>query len=307
LKLFLITIAALFGLALAGCGGGDKKTESEPTSRPAATVESVDDGDDADEGDADSDDGDSEDGDNDSASSSTGAVGDLFNSVFSNGFSGGGSAAGMGGGDESMLGLLPDSSDFPSDYTPLGEFTFSAPAGSSELGAADMAMTMAMKGDMAALGAATDPSEMDFSSIEMMMAMVMRPEDLQELGDAFAEIENLDEEDIQREIDRGFGEMEGFTVENFEVLDGSGLGDGGFGMEMTIDMSAFGELFGAFAGGSENAPELDAMTMRMYIFGQGDYVGAVMRFAFSDTLGEGTAELDLAEIIEQKLADAPST
>lgn len=306
MKLVLITLAAVFALAIAGCGGGDKKTESEPTERPAATSVATDGDSDADDNDSDSDDADNEDSDDsDSESSSSGAVSDLFSSVFSSGFSGGGSSAGLGGGDQSMLAFLPSEDDFPSDYTSLGEFTFSAPAGSSELGAVDMAMTMAMKGDMASLGAVEDPSEIDFSSIEMMMAMVMRPEDLQELGDAFEEIKNLDEEDIQDEISRGFGEdMEGFTVQNFEVLEASDLGDGGFGIEMTIDMSAFGELFGAFAGGSENAPQLDAMTMRMYIFGQGDYVGAVMRFAFSDSLGEGSVDLDLAEIIEEKLAGA---
>ena len=321
LNRYLMIFAAIFAIGLTACGGGDKAKSpaAEPTDRPEATADapaddaddsSEDDADDADDTDAnDTDANDSDDDadvdDDDGSSSRSGAISDLFGSVFSNGFSGGGAAAGLGGGDESLLELLPETSDFPSGYTSLGEMTFSAPAGSSELGAVDMAMAMAMKGDFADLAGATDPSEVDFSSIEMMVAMVMRPEDLQALGDAFGEIENLDEDEIQDEINRSLGGMEGFEVERFEVLDASGLGDGGFGMEMTIDMSGFAGLFGALGG--EDAPTFEAMTMRMYIFGRGDYVGAVMRIGFSDSLGGDGDDLDLAEIIDANLTDAPGT
>jgi len=307
LNRYLMVLAALFAIGLTACGG-DKKSDppAEPTDRPEATAEAPND--DAEDGSGAEDDADAgadDDADDGETSSGSGAVSDLFGSVFSNGFSGGGAAAGLGGGDESLLALLPESSDFPSGYTSLGEMTFSAPAGSSELGAVDMAMTMAMKGDFGGLSGASDPSDIDFSSIEMMVAMVMRPEDLRELGDAFGEIENLDEDDIQDEINRSLGGVDGFEVERFEVLDADGLGDGGFGMEMTIDMSGFAGLFGALGG--EDAPTFAAMTMRMYIFGRGDYIGAVMRIGFSDSLGGDSEDLDIAEIIDQKLTDAPAT
>jgi hypothetical protein len=289
-------------LLAVACGGGDKKSEptSKPADRPTATAE-------ADPTEA------AEPTAKASATakaepteeaSNEGGGGDgvsaLFSTVFSNGFSGGGSAAGLSGGDESLKAYLPEDSDFPSGFTPFGSFTFSAPADSSELGAVDMAMTMAMKGDPAALAGATDPSEIDFSSIEMLVAMVMRPEDLQSLGDIFGEIEDFDPETLQEEIDSGFQGMEGFEVTNFDVLDASGLGDGGFGMEMTIDMSGFSSLFGALGGG-DDAPTLEAMTMRMYVFGKGDHIGAVMRMGFTDSLDDDGSDVELAEIIDGKL------
>lgn len=309
LNRYLMILAALFAIGLTACGGGDKKDDPPAdTGRPEATADApADDGDDKGEDDADagdSDDAEDADGGGDSSSRS-GAISDLFGSVFSNGLSGGGAAVGLGGGDESLLALLPETSDFPTGYTSLGEITSSAPAGSSELGAVDIAMTTAVKGDFADLAGATDPSEVDFSSIEMMVAMVMRPEDLQALGEAFGEIENLDEDDIQDEINRSLSGTEGFEVERFEVLDASGLGDGGFGMEMTIDMSGFAGVFGALGG--EDAPAFAAMTIRMYIFGRGDYVGAVMHIGFSDSLGGDGDDLDLAEIIDEKLSGAPAT
>ena len=94
--------------------------------------------------------------------------------------------------------------------------------------------------------------------------------------------------------------MQGFEVTRFEVLDASGLGDGGFGMEMTIDMSGFVEALGGVGGGA-GAPEFGVMTMRMYMFGSGDYMGAVMRMGFADTLDGAGEDLEIAEVIEGKL------
>jgi hypothetical protein len=290
MKRILICSLAIAMLLAVACGGGDKKS-AEPTEKPAATAAR------------------SEktavptaEATKEASSRSGEGIGALFTSVFSTGLSGGGPGAALGGGDESLKAFLPAESDFPSEFTPFGTFTFSAPASSSELGAVDMAMTMAMKGDPSAFGSA-DPSNIDLSSIEMLMAMVMRPEDLQAIGEAFDDIKDLDPEDIQDEIDSGLSGIEGFEVKSFEVLDTDGLGDGGFAIEMTIDMSGFASIFGALGG--EDAPDISVMTMRMYMFGRGDHIGAVMHMGFSEDLGGSAADdLGLAEVIDGKLEGA---
>ena len=47
------------------------------------------------------------------------------------------------------------------------------------------------------------------------------------------------------------------------------------------------------------------MTIRMYMFAQGDYIGAIMRLAFSDTLSSDVDELALAQILDGNLKTAP--
>jgi hypothetical protein len=306
--MFLLSVALLAVLAVA-CGSGDKKSESTGDDKPTATAEASNDSDEKSpkpRATADTEDDPTEEasGDPDVGDGIGGgdAIGSLFGSVFQNGLSGSGSASGSAGtGDESLKALLPEESDFPEGYFNLGAFSFSAPAGSSEFGAMDMAMTMAMKGDPSTFAGA-DPSSIDFSQIEMLMAMVLKPEDFQALGEAFDDIKNLDEDEIQDEIDSSLGGMEGFEVKRFDVLDVEGLGEGAFGIEMSMDMSGLGTLFGGLGGG--DAPALTAMTMRMYIFGRGDYAGAVMRIAFADTLDGGSEDIDIAEIIDANLEAA---
>ncbi len=301
MKSLLLAFAFAGGCLLTACGGGDKKAAG-PTERPAATAES----------------------DQPKAtataratatavepeptehasgktSDGVGTVSSVFSSLFQTGTGGGAGMRGLGDGDESLKAYLPADSDFPDGYMSVGAMTFSSPAG--DLGAIDMAMTMAMKGDPD-MFTGGDPSGIDLSSIEMIMAAVMKPEDLQALGDALSQMEGLTTEDIQEEMDTVLGDMEGFEVQRFEVLDASGLGEGGFGMEMTVDLSGLDELIGAFGGG-EDAPEIGSMTMRMYVFGRGDYMAAVMRFGFSDSLTSDGADLDLAGIMDAKLASAP--
>jgi hypothetical protein len=69
-----------------------------------------------------------------------------------------------------------------------------------------------------------------------------------------------------------------------------------------MDMSG---LIGGFGGASGEAPPFDSMTMRMYIFAHGDYVGATMRLGYSDTLPAADDDLALARVIDAKLASAP--
>ncbi|HLB23604.1 MAG TPA: hypothetical protein VJP07_05880 [Dehalococcoidia bacterium] len=297
MKHSLIVWLAAASIVAAACGGGDKA--AEPTKRPAPTPEAT-----LPKAEATVAVAEPTEGASTRASDGAGTVSSVFSSLFQGGTSGGSTLRGAGGGDESLKAYLPSEDDFPSDYTPFGSFTYSTPAGSSDLGAMDMAMTMAMKGDPSTFGSVDDPSQLDFSSLEMMIAAVIRPEDLQSLGDAFADMTGMSPESIEDEINSAIGDIEGFEVTRFEVLDASGLGDGGFGMEMTIDMSGLAEMLGALGAG-EDAPGLEAMTMRMYVFARGDYMGAVMRIGFSDGLGDGAADLDLAKTIDEKLKVAP--
>ncbi len=199
-----------------------------------------------------------------------------------------------------MKNYLPSSADLPDGFSEAGTFTFSAPDGISDSGTIDMAMMMAMRGDV------TSPD--NIAGAEMLMSMVMRPEDLQSLGGALEELKNLDEESLREEFEGAGGGGLPFEFSNFRVLDASDLGDGGAGIEVTMDMGelfdTFGGAFGADAGGVD-LDALSTMSMRMYFFGRGNYMGATMHIAFSDTLSAADADLALARAIDAKLLGAP--
>jgi hypothetical protein len=217
----------------------------------------------------------------------------LFSSVFSNALSsssGPNASSGLGEGDPALKRFLPATGDFPSGYTPLGEFTVRAPDGISEAGGMDMAATMAMSGDV------SDPS--DLSHVGMMMAMVIHPDDLTSLGQAFDEFRNLSQEDLEDALASGAGDTP-FTFTDARVLDVSGLGEGAAGIQMTMDLGELGALFGARGSGAPSA-----MTVRMYMFGRGEYVGATMRMSFSDTIPDDGDDLRLAHAVDDKLRSA---
>ena len=232
-------------------------------------------------------------------------VGGLFGSVFSNAFGDAGSGASnnLGDADESLKQYLPSNSDLPDGYTPMGQRTFRGPDGISDTGGIDIAIETATKGDVS--------SAEDFSKLSMLMAMVMKPDDLQSLGDAFDAIKDLDKEDLEDALTQGAtGGSEGmFAIKGVKVLDADGLGEGAFGFQMTMDLGGLGSIFGAL-GDSESdsgAPDLSELviTVRMYLFSRGDYVGGIMRMAFSDDLENDVDEIALAKIIDAKLKSAP--
>jgi hypothetical protein len=231
----------------------------------------------------------------DDAESREGALGTVFESLLGGGLGGAsGSSGSLGAGDPALKELLPAAEDFPAGFAPFGEFTFSSPDGVSADGKIDMAMSMAVSGDVASG---------NLEGAGFLMAMVMHPEDLQDLGDALSSIDDLEPDEVEAEIRRGIGQAGQFgvgisDVDVFEVTD---LGDGGFGMQMTMDM---GELLGSLPR-QPGAPEVTQMTMRMHIFANGDYIGAVMRMSFTDTLPAGDEELALARAIDAKLTSAP--
>src|SRR5581483_1165525 len=173
----LIIPTIVISLVAGACGGGSSKsqpsaapTEAPPTAaatatRPAPTATAA-------------------------RSSRTGSG--LFRSIFSNALnssSGPGAASGLGEGNPALKRFLPATNDFPGGYTPLGEFTFRTPDGISAAGGMDVAATMAISGDV------SDPS--DLSNAGMMMAMVIHPDDLTSLGQAFDEFKHLSQQDLE--------------------------------------------------------------------------------------------------------------
>jgi hypothetical protein len=292
--MMLRAIPALLAFVLLGSaciGGGDKSPSATATREaPEATATAADDA--ASEPDT---------GDDASDSGDSGALNGVFESLLGGGL---GSASGSGGsfepGDPALKALLPSADEFPAGYVPFGEFSFSTPDGVSEGGKIDLAMSMAIAGDI-------DAANPDLSNFGMLMAMVMKPEDLQDLGDAFGAIDDLDPDQMEEEILAGMrqgaaGALDGVELTDVQVFKLDDLGDGGFGMQMTMDMSG---LIGAFGGAAGEAPPFDSMTMRMHIFAHGDYVGATMRLGYSDTLPAADDDLALARVIDAKLASAP--
>ncbi len=280
MKRILLPCIALAMLAAVACGGSDKSpAPSEPPQATATTAPSS----------------------SSSPAASGGgeeAVGGIFNTIFSSGALTRGTSSGASGampaGDESLKQYLLNESDVPAGYSSLGEFSYRLPDGISKDGGMDMAASMFMSGDPAA----TDPS-----GSTIMMSMVLKPDDLTQLWEQFSQAENLSEQDLRDAFAQGAG-LGGMKITNVQVLDASGLGEGGFGMAMTIDMS---ELMGGFAGaagGTEagaDLAKLSTMTMRMYIFAKGDYAAGIVRMGFADSLPSDVDEKALAKIVDRKL------
>ncbi len=298
MKRSLLSLLAVAAIAAAACGGTDKKTApttaapTEPTT--AATPKSSSKTPTA-----------SKTATSATKDKSGELVGGLFGSVFSNAFGGGsdsGAANGLGAADETLKQYLPSNSDLPDGYTPMGLRTFRGPDGISDTGGIDIAIETATKGDVS--------SAEDFSKLSMLMAMVMKPDDLQSLGDAFDAIKDLDKEDLEDALTQGAtgGSESMFAIKDVKVLDADGLGEGAFGFQMTLDLGGLGSIFGALgdSGSDSGAPDLSELviTVRMYLFSRGDYVGGIMRMAFSDELEDDVDEIALAKIIDRKLKSA---
>lgn len=283
----LFTMAVVVALAVVACGGGDKKTAAKPAQPPAATATTA--------------------ADTRASTPAAGggeqAVGSIFQTLFSSGAlsrgTGGNGSGAILGGNESLKQYLLTKDDVPAGYMPFGEFTYRIPDGISKNGGIDMAASMFMSGDLAAN---------DVASTTIMVSMVLKPDDLTQLGDAFSQAQHLSEQDLRDAIAAGAGGLSGIKITGVHLLDASGLGDGGFGMALTMDMS---ELAGALAGvvgntGSGADPaNLGKMTMRIYVFGQGDYAGGLVRMGFSDSLPGDVDEVALAKVMAGRLASAP--
>jgi len=223
-------------------------------------------------------------------------AGDVLPLVFGNAFgaASGGAAGGgatLGPGDPSLEQYLLTQDDLPAGFIEQTSISQRVSDKISDNGAVDMSMSIAARGEP---GVSTDAA--------MVMSMVMRFEDLQDLDRAFGQAKGVSEQDLQDELEQ-LGELPlGIKLTDVHLLDSTGL-DNGFGMTMTMD---FGELFGALAGEQDLGADIPTtFVMRMYVFGEGRYGGGIISMTFGDGAPAGVDELALAKVLSARVAAAP--
>jgi hypothetical protein len=199
--------------------------------------------------------------------------------------------------DPSLEAPLIVAGDLPPEYAPLGEFAFSLP---TEYGTVEMAASQFETGGGSSIGMA---------SMVMSAVVSLPPEAMDELGD-LSELDELTEADLAELQD-----LEGFGMgfQDFHILDASGLGDGGAGFHMEIDLaglfdallSDFGEEFGAVDAelSQEEIPIPDGIGMDAYMFVRGERMLMLMVMW---PLGEnpGVDARELADTMDGRAAAA---
>lgn len=190
--------------------------------------------------------------------------------------------------DPSLEAALLAVDDLPADFVPLGQFTFTIPG---DVGPIEMAASQFVIGDL----------EGDFDAMVMSAVMALPPEALRELGD-LSDLEAA----AQAEFSQGIAEAEqfGLALGDFRLLDASGLGEGGFGMHMELDLGALlGQLVTAFGAPEEEIPAA-GFVIEMYMFLRGD---RMLMVVVIESLGQsnGVDPRELAETMDAKAAAAP--
>ena len=189
--------------------------------------------------------------------------------------------------DPSVEAMLLDADDLPADFVPLGQFTLTIP---SDIGPMEIAASQFVIGDL----------EGDFGGMVMSAVMSLPPEALAELGD-LSDLEAA----MQAEFSQGIAEAEqlGLSLGDFQLLDASGLGDGGLGMHMELDFGALlDELATAFDAPAEEIPDV-GFVIEIYIFLRGD---RMLMIVVMESLGQSTGvdARELAETMDAKAAAA---
>ncbi len=271
MKRILLPFVAIVALAAVACGSGDKKPAPTQAPEPAATTAAAASASPA------------------ASGSSEEAVGGIFKTLFTSGELDADAGA-MPARDESLKQYVLTEDDVPAGYTSMGDFAYRLPDGISKNGGMDMAASVFfMSGD---------PTAIDPSGSTILTSMVLKPDDLTQLGDQLRQAQNLSEQELRDAIALGTGGLGGVKITNVQVLDAGALGDGGFGMGMTIDMS---ELIASIGPGGADKPSLGPMTIRMYFFGKGDYAAGIMRIGFASSLPSDVDEKALAKVVEGRL------
>ncbi len=189
--------------------------------------------------------------------------------------------------DPSLEAALLDAVDLPADFVPLGQFALTMPG---DIGPMEIAASQFVIGDL----------EGDFDAMVMSAVMALPPEALSELGD-LSDLEAA----AHAEFSQGIAEAEqmGLALGDFRLLDASGLGEGGFGMHMELDLGALlGELATAFGAPEEEIPAA-GFVIEMYMFLRGD---RVLMVVVMEPLGRSTNvdARELAETMDAKAAAA---
>lgn len=189
--------------------------------------------------------------------------------------------------DPSLKAALLDADDLPAGFVSLGQSTLTIPG---DIGPMEMAASQFVIGDL----------EGDFGGMVMSAVMSLPPEALAELGD-LSDLEAA----MQAEFSQGIAEAEqlGLSLGDFQLLDASGLGDGGLGMHMELDFGALlDELATAFDAPEEEIPAV-GFVIEMYMFLRGEQMLIVI---VMETLDQSTGvdARELAETMDAKAAAA---
>lgn len=189
--------------------------------------------------------------------------------------------------DPSLEAMLLDAGDLPADFVPLGQFALTIPG---DIGPMEIAASQFVIGDL----------EGDFDAMVMSAVMALPPEALSELGD-LSDLEAA----AQAEFSQGIAEAEGLglSLGDFRLLDASGLGEGGFGMHMELDLGALlGDLATALGAPAEEIPAA-GFVIEMYMFLRGE---RMLMVVVMEPLGRSTGvdARELAETMDAKAAAA---
>ena len=187
--------------------------------------------------------------------------------------------------DPSLEAALLAAGDLPADFVPLGQFTLTIPG---DIGPMEIAASQFVIGDL----------EGDFDAMVMSAVMALPPEALAELGD-LSDLEAAAQAGFSQEI----AEFEQLGLGDFRLLDASGLGDGGLGMHMELDLGALlGELATALGAPEEEIPAA-GFVIEMYMFLRGE---RMLMVVVMETLGRsaGVDARELAETMDAKAAAA---
>ena len=183
--------------------------------------------------------------------------------------------------DESLKAALLDEGDLPEGFTTFAEMSFSVPVeGSTGAMAANMFSSADMTAD-------------EFGAMVMSAALDGPPGALDELGN-FEELAGASEEELAK-VEETLGQL-GISFNDFRLLDGSGLGDGGMGMHMAMD---FGGLFSQFGLPAGEAPPFDAIALEMYACARGERMYMVM-VVWPDDADPGVDSRALADAVNAK-------
>jgi hypothetical protein len=211
-------------------------------------------------------------------------LGDAFN---------GADTSAIGAGDATLQQYLLTASDLPSGYALVDASTERVHDGISSSGTIDVALASLTKGR---------PGD---ASATLVLSMAMKFSDLRDLDTAFA---GLSGDALTSQLS-GSGLPTGLFTD-VKALPTDGLGGRATGFSLTMDLgSLLKTITGALGGTDATPPALPSgvpsqVRLRIYIFGQAQYAGAVMVADY----GTPDARLDLlalSKIAESRLPTAP--
>jgi len=187
--------------------------------------------------------------------------------------------------DPALQAALLTQDDLPGDFISLGDFSYNMPTAFGDL---HMAAAMFASG------------EFEGGSMVMSAAIAVAPDKIDELGDP-SEWGSATQADLERM--QGIFEDSGIGLTEFNLLDAEGLGDGGLGFHLTMDLGA---LIGAFGPPDEADLFAEGISMDMYMFLRGDrmLMTIVMWPAGTPSGVDGHA---LAERMDERAISAPAS